>query len=99
MKDQPIRRKPRWPLVLGFLALAAAGVTFYVRSAPSRAELSCIELNKKMASALLLYASKNDDRLPDRDEWMTKIGATTYRCPELPKPDYPNGYSFNSDLS
>lgn len=90
----------------GFI-LMVLGATFFpvyacacTKAGPGR---GCLSQVKQLATALIIYTSDYDDRLPNRDQWMDAIGdyaknPKIFIDPEI-KTKGQHGYSFDSLLS
>jgi len=106
---QMVRAKGR-PLGHG---LAVAGITLslftmglwapmFVKGATFRHMYACAANERRLAEAMLMYAEKNDDRLPASRDWADAItpyvsDRETFSCPSAPGKR--SGYAFNQALS
>lgn len=90
----------------GFILMVLGAILFPVyacactKASPRRA---CLSQVKQLATALIIYTSDYDERLPNRDSWIDAThdyikDARLYVDPEI-KAKGQHGYSFDSRLS
>jgi hypothetical protein len=70
----------------------------------SRERGDCMGNLQKYSTGMSMYLTDNDDRFPDRDQWMTALapytpGGGNLYCPTVADIPGAYGYAMNSDLS
>lgn len=105
--NSDMRRLKLWEWITCLAVVGFVGAVLFPvyacackRATPATA---CLSNVKQLATALIIYTSDYDDRLPNRDRWMDAISHITknprvFIDPEI-KTEEQYGYAFDSHLS